>query len=153
MTRRRALIPVLTVAGAAFVTACGSQGINLGSKEKQLAESGPIGTAEAAQIRHGAVLFSQRCSGCHTLKAAGTHGSATSIKHRLRTNGPNFNLRPEQYGQVLYAIRNGGFSGAIMPQNVVVGQDAVDVAKFVSRYAGAQATSPKGPQGPPPTGF
>jgi hypothetical protein len=40
---------------------------------------------------------------------------------------------------VLYAIENGGFSGAIMPQNVVVGQDAVDVAKFVATYAGRQA--------------
>src|SRR5439155_1758349 len=85
-----------------------------------------------------------------TAAAAGTHGSATSIKYRLRTNGPNFNNRKEQYEQVLYAIRNGGFSGAIMPQNLAVGQDAVDLAKFVSRYAGAKAKSPPGPSGSPP---
>jgi hypothetical protein len=54
---------------------------------------------------------------------------------------------------VLYAIRNGGFSGAIMPQNLAVGGDAVDLAKFVSRYAGAKAKSPPGPSGPPPAGF
>ena len=41
--------------------------------------------------------------------------------------------------RVLYAIENGGFSGAYMPQNVVVGQDAVDVAKFVATYAGREA--------------
>ena len=29
---------------------------------------------------------------------------------------------------MLYAIRNGGFSGAIMPENIVIGQDAKDVA-------------------------
>ena len=40
---------------------------------------------------------------------------------------------------MLYAIENGGFSGAIMPQNVVVGQQAIDVAKFVATYAGRQA--------------
>ena len=40
---------------------------------------------------------------------------------------------------MLYAIENGGFSGAYMPQNVVVGQDALDVAKFVATYAGRQA--------------
>ncbi len=40
---------------------------------------------------------------------------------------------------MLYAIENGGFSGAYMPQNVVVGQDAIDVAKFVATYAGRQA--------------
>jgi mono/diheme cytochrome c family protein len=150
MTRRRALIPVFTVAGAALVTACGTQGVDLGAKQRTLAEQNQ---AEAAQVRHGATLFSQRCSGCHTLKAAGTHGSATSIKYRLRTNGPNLNSRKEQYEQVLYAIRNGGFSGAIMPQNLAVGQDAVDLAKFVSRYAGSSAKRPPGPSGPPPSGF
>jgi mono/diheme cytochrome c family protein len=150
MTRRRALLPAFTVAGAALVTACGTQGLQLGSKEAQLQSQNP---AEAAQVRHGAALFQQRCSGCHTLQAAGTHGSATSIKYRLRTNGPNFNNRKEQYEQVLYAIRNGGFSGAIMPQNLAVGGDAVDLAKFVSRYAGAKAKSPPGPSGPPPAGF
>ena len=37
---------------------------------------------------------------------------------------------------VIYAIRNGGFSGAIMPQNIVVGDDAEKVAEFVAKYAG-----------------
>jgi mono/diheme cytochrome c family protein len=37
---------------------------------------------------------------------------------------------------VLYAIRNGGFSGAIMPENIVVGKDADDVAAFLAKYAG-----------------
>src|SRR5262249_16953440 len=41
--------------------------------------------------------------------------------------------------RVLYAIENGGFSGAIMPQNVVVGQDAMDVANFVATYSGRKA--------------
>jgi mono/diheme cytochrome c family protein len=150
MTRRRALIPAFTVAGAALVTACGTQGLDLGSQQQQLRAQN---AGAAAQVHHGAVLFQQRCSGCHTLYAAGTHGSATSIKHRLRTNAPNLSVRKEQYEQVLYAIRNGGFSGAIMPQNLAVGEDAVDLAKFVSRYAGAKAKSPKGPSGPPPAGF
>jgi hypothetical protein len=44
---------------------------------------------------------------------------------------------------VLYAIENGGFSGAIMPQNIVVGQDAQEVAQFVAHYAGASARSPR----------
>ena len=44
--------------------------------------------------------------------------------------------RRETKDQVLYAIRNGGFSGAIMPQNIVVGDDAEAVAEFVAEYAG-----------------
>jgi hypothetical protein len=61
-------------------------------------------------------------------------------------------LRKEGYDQVLYAIRNGGFSGAIMPQNVVVGSDAADVAKFLSRFAGTKAKRAKGPTGSKPPG-
>jgi hypothetical protein len=43
---------------------------------------------------------------------------------------------------VLYAIRNGGFSGAIMPQNIVTGPQAQQVAAFVAKYAGQEATIP-----------
>ena len=92
-----------------------------------------------AAIYHGAVLFSQRCSGCHTLYAAGTHGSAPNIRTAQANSGPNFDVRCERpIDRVLYAIENGGFSGAYMPQNVVVGQDALDVARFVAVYAGRQ---------------
>ena len=86
----------------------------------------------------GAVLFSDHCSGCHTLSVVGAEGSATSIANRLRTNGPNFNIRKENVEQVLYAIRNGGFSGAIMPENIVVGDDAKDVAKFLAAVLRAE---------------
>ena len=85
------------------------------------------------------MLFRDHCSGCHTLSVVGAEGSATSIKDRLRTNGPNFNIRKENEEQVLYAIRNGGFSGAIMPENIVVGQNAQDIAKFLAAYSGKQA--------------
>jgi hypothetical protein len=37
---------------------------------------------------------------------------------------------------VIFAIANGGFSGAIMPQNIVVGDDAEKVARFVEEYSG-----------------
>ena len=85
----------------------------------------------------GAELFNQRCSGCHTLSFAATHGSAANARSAEVVNGPNFDHRCERpVDRVLYAIKNGGFSGAIMPQNIVVGQDAVDVAKFVATYCG-----------------
>lgn len=38
----------------------------------------------------------------------------------------------------LYAIRNGGFSGAIMPANIVVGEDANKVAEFLAEYSGRE---------------
>ena len=49
-------------------------------------------------------------------------------------------MRVEQLAQVLYAIRNGGFSGAVMPENIVVGADAQAVAQFLAKYARLQAS-------------
>ena len=117
---------LLLLACAAVLGACGSQGI-------KVAKSDPY--------HRGAVLFRDHCSGCHTLSVVGAQGSATGIANRVKTNGPNFNIRKENEEQVLYAIRNGGFSGAIMPQNIVVGKDAQDVAAFLAKYSGLQKQS------------
>ena len=90
----------------------------------------------------GALIFSQRCSGCHTLTAAGTEGSGNRSQ---RQQGPNLNQRTETMADVLFAIRNGGFSGAIMPQNIVVGADAQKVASFVAKYAGQDVVQQPAP--------
>jgi mono/diheme cytochrome c family protein len=119
-----ALTTVALLACAAILGACGTQGISV---------------PKASPYYKGAVIFLDHCSGCHTLSVVGAEGSATSIKDRVKTNGPNFNFRKENVEQVLYAIRNGGFSGAIMPENVVVGKQAQDVAEFLARYSGLQA--------------
>jgi mono/diheme cytochrome c family protein len=126
MTARPKLIAttVVLLALATALSACGSQGIKV---------------ANDSPYYRGAVLFRDHCSGCHTLATVGAEGSATSIKDRVRTNGPNFNIRKENTEQVLYAIRNGGFSGAIMPENIVVGDDARDIANFLAKYSGLQA--------------
>ena len=91
----------------------------------------------------GAVLFATHCSGCHTLSAAGSQGSGNRGE---RTQGPNLNQRVETYDDALFAIQNGGFSGAIMPQNIVVGDEAKAVAKFVAKYAGSEAAEPPRPE-------
>ena len=122
------LVSGATLAVAALSAACGTEKISV-PKANQPAYA-------------GAVLFSQRCAGCHTLSFAATHGSASNIKTRLVTNGPNFDTRCERPGiRVLYAIENGGFSGATMPQNIVVGKQAQEVATFVAEYAGKRAVT------------
>ena len=82
------------------------------------------------------MLFATHCSGCHTLSAAGTQGSGNRGE---RTQGPNLDQRTETYDDALFAIQNGGFSGAIMPQNIVVGEEAEEVARFVAEYAGIRS--------------
>jgi mono/diheme cytochrome c family protein len=91
-----------------------------------------------ATAHRGAVLFNERCSGCHSIDAANAYGSKPPKQKQggERTNGPNFNVRHEDRNDVLFAIRNGGFSGAIMPANVVVGEDADAIADFLSKYSG-----------------
>lgn len=120
-------IKVLVVSGAAvaiavLASACGTQRISVPSTDP---------------THSGAVLFSQRCAGCHTLSYAGTRGSAANARTREIVNGPNFDVRCERpISRVIYAIENGGFSGAVMPQNIVVGKQAEAVAEFVAKYAG-----------------
>ena len=125
-------LPSLIAIGAA---ACGTQKINI-------PKSDPNYKSDYA----AAEVFNQRCGGCHTLSYAGTHGSAANPRTAEPINGPNFNVRCERPAiRVLYAIANGGFEGAYMPQNVVVGQQAREVAMFVSRFAGRQAPIEPGP--------
>jgi mono/diheme cytochrome c family protein len=126
MPRRcRPRLLALAIAAAALgAGACGEQGI-------QLAESNPD--------YEGAEIFQQSCSGCHSLEAAGTQGSAFDANGREYVDGPSFDTREEEVDQVLYAIRNGGFSSGPMPQDIVVGEDAEKVAEFVAQYSGGDA--------------
>ena len=131
MIRPTRLVPILfAVAAVAFsVSGCGTQRISI-------PKSDPDYSADVA----AATLFNQRCGGCHTLSYAGTNGSGQNPRTYEAINGPNFDERCERpVERVLYAIENGGFSGAYMPQNIVVGQQAREVAMFVARFAGRQA--------------
>jgi hypothetical protein len=105
-----------------------------------------IEVAKDSPDYRGAVLFQERCSGCHTLTPAAAAGSKPvhATASNDRTNGPNLDQRAETVDDVLFAIRNGGFSGAIMPANIVVGENAQDVADFVAKYAGGAREAPLG---------
>ena len=101
---------------------------------------GEIEVPESDQTAHrGAELFYERCSGCHTFEKANAYGSKPEgqLQGGERTNGPNFDVRKVNRDDALFAIRNGGFSGAIMPANVVTGEEAEAVADFLAKYSGS----------------
>ena len=123
----RGALLLIAFAALAVAAGCGTQGIQVPSDDPTHA---------------GAEIFAQRCSGCHTLTPAGTEGSANRSE---RVQGPNLDQRNETMDDVIFAIRNGGFSGAIMPQNIVVGADAQKVAAFVAKYAGQDVTEAPAP--------
>jgi mono/diheme cytochrome c family protein len=90
--------------------------------------------------RRGREIFGERCGLCHTLSAANAVGKV----------GPNLDQIQPTEQLVLHTIQNGclqnppkGSQEAClgegnMPADVVQGQDAVDVAKFVARVAGQE---------------
>jgi hypothetical protein len=126
---RRVLVALTTVAVAGAAVGCGTESNDVKQPNAQI-------NGIPAQYRAGAKLFVERCSGCHNLGVVGSEGGALQVRDRERTDGPNFNVRKEDRNSILYALRNGGFSGAIMPQDIVVGKQAEQVADFLSHYAG-----------------
>jgi len=108
-------------AAALLVSGCGEQAV-------QISKDDPT--------HEGAVLFAEKCGMCHTLEQAGTQGSASDVNNRENVDAPNFNSRRETKEVVLFAIANGGFSGAIMPENIVTGAQADAIAEFLAKYSG-----------------
>jgi mono/diheme cytochrome c family protein len=127
--RRALLIATLLAASAGGVAACGEEGISaqLTGQDREMAE-----------------LFAERCSGCHTLTVAGTQGSSTNVRTREYKDGPNFDQRKETANCVLYAIRNGGFSSGPMPQDIVTGPEAEQLAEFVAKFSGSEVEEAPG---------
>lgn len=120
---RAVAITTLALAAAFSLSACG------------FGEEG-ITVSKDSPDYEGAQLFAANCAGCHTLTPAGAVGTGN---RGTRVQGPNLDQRTETYESALHAIQNGGFSGAIMPQNIVVGEEAEKVARFVANYAGSDA--------------
>lgn len=126
---RRPLLLLVLPAVAAVAAACGSEEIQ---------------TSKSSPDYAGAQIFNQRCAGCHSLASNGAQGSAENANKREYKDGPNFDERKEDRESVLYAIRNGGFSSGPMPQNIVVGQQAEAVARYVAKYSGKKASKDAG---------
>lgn len=120
----RRFLTAACLAAAALVSAgCGSESVELSKDDPNY---------------NGAVLFVERCGSCHTLTAAGTQGSANKVTDKENVDGPNFDTRVEDVDDVIYAIENGGFSGAIMPENIATGAEKVAIAKFLAAHAGTK---------------
>ena len=114
------------IAGVALIFGIGIPAAVLASNDDNdsSAHGGVKLTAGETAGRH---LFAKNCGTCHTLTAARTAGRV----------GPNLDqLRPPK-ALVLDAIDKGRARGAgQMPSQLLVGQDAEDVAAFVAAVAG-----------------
>lgn len=74
----------------------------------------------------GKDLFVSRCGACHQLADAGTSGSA----------GPDLDKLAPEPAVVEQAIAQGGTGTGMMPPGLLTGDDAVQVAEYVSAASG-----------------
>jgi mono/diheme cytochrome c family protein len=123
------------IAGAVLVGCGGDDGSGetveqptvTGGAQEEPSEEQPL----SADEEHGRMLFVENCGSCHTLDAAGTTGQI----------GPDLGDIPLDEADVRRAIEIGGEGSGTMPQNLVTGQDAADVAAFVAA-SGPGASAP-----------
>jgi mono/diheme cytochrome c family protein len=103
------------------------------------ATSAPGGVTLSSAGEHGRVVFAERCATCHTLKGANAVGKVgPNLDQLVGPLDPNgVGGTKQQQAFVLGAIRQGRANGrGQMPANLVDGEDAQDVANFVSVVAG-----------------
>jgi len=110
----------------------------LGNHDNANAQVGGIKLTQAQ--RAGRELFGEHCGVCHTLAASNSVGKV----------GPNLDVIQPTQQLVLHTIQYGCLPNApkgsqetclgegVMPADVVQGQDAEDVAKFVAKVAGKE---------------
>ena len=134
---RRPTAALFGVAAAALLAAgCGSVGHLEGTGDKA----------------NGKTLFVQRCGSCHALADAGTKGligpnlDYAFLASRRDGLGESTIVQVVR-GQIAYPITNTSTGAPGMPADLVVGQDADDVASYVASVAGvgdpnAPATTP-----------
>jgi mono/diheme cytochrome c family protein len=91
------------------------------------ATAGPGGRTLSSDLAAGRKLFNAKCATCHTLKDAGAVGRV----------GPNLDQLAPTTGLTLDAIKNGRARGqGQMPAQLLDGQDARNVARYIEAVAG-----------------
>ena len=119
----RILFPAIYLALGLIVPA-----IVIANREDAVGSSGELATTEASgELARGKDLFRQTCASCHSLKAANAVG----------VTGPNLDALGQVNEQrVLSAIENGGTGQLRMPRDLLEGENARAVAKYVAATAG-----------------
>lgn len=119
---RIAIVAVYVAVGVALPA------IVIAGREESVGGQGALASAElSADLENGKEAFIETCASCHSLNAANAQG----------VTGPSLDeLAPLDEERVLNAIENGGTGELRMPADLLEGQNAEDVAAYVSQVAG-----------------
>ena len=108
-----------------------------------------VGYTEATGDKtNGKELFTAKCGSCHTLADAGTKGTIGPNLDDAFAESRRNGLGESTFVQVVrdqiaYSIEQTSTGAPGMPQNLVTGQDAIDVSTYVASVAGTgKALSP-----------
>jgi mono/diheme cytochrome c family protein len=90
---------------------------------------------------NGKELFTQKCGACHTLADAGTKGQIgpnldDAFRDSRRSGLGESTFVQVVRDQIAYAEKKTSTGSPGMPDNLVLGQDAADVAAYVASVAG-----------------
>ena len=116
-----------------------------------VAGCGTVGYSEGTGDRtKGKELFVATCGSCHTLADAGTSGKIGpnldyAFLESRRDGLGQSTIHQVVRGQIAYPITDTSTGAPGMPENIVKGQDAEDVASYVASVAGVgdpNATKP-----------
>jgi cbb3-type cytochrome c oxidase subunit III len=113
----RAGAAALALAAALLAAGCGTGGIVKGGDQTK-----------------GKQLFQSKCGGCHTLAAAGTHGTIGPNLDDAFASDRQQGYKPITIQQVVRQQIQ--LAAGKMPPNLVKGADADDVSAFVAMFAG-----------------
>ena len=112
---------------------------------------GALGRVTSGDPAAGKPLFIKTCGSCHTMADAGTTGSFSSPGKPNPVGGPDLDeafeaakaqgfdiqtIRDVVRGQIAYAETDPGTGKTGMPDDLLRGQQARDVALYVAKCAG-----------------
>jgi mono/diheme cytochrome c family protein len=127
----QAVWAIATIAAATAIV--GLTGCNLGPK---------------ANLDKGQQLFTQKCGSCHTLTGAGTNGDVgPNLDYAFKNARASGMDSDTVKGVVEYQIAHARpaatqATDVYMPQDLVTGEDASDVAAYVASVAGVPGIKP-----------
>jgi len=103
---------------------------------------GTVGRVTGGDPTRGEQLFTQKCGSCHTLAAAGTAGTIgpnldEAFKYAREQHFKETSIADIVRGQIAYAARP-------MPRDLVTGDDADSVARYVATNAGKEGVAKGG---------
>jgi mono/diheme cytochrome c family protein len=88
------------------------------------------------EMEEGKNLFQSTCASCHTLKAVNAQGVHGPNLDNLQLNTSDAEERAKSEKRIVDAIKNGGTKQGLMPANLLQGEQAENVARYVVDVSG-----------------